>query len=201
MSLFSIYSRICLVINFLGCTKASIGYAESSSRLSKKSSSHLFSSLVRHCLATYPNVAAEMIYTSKEAETEESSAIPESSARSGACSQHNNARNCAVDDLLSMPYAWWKKVNPAYSSLRGSFLSEGPFALWLCDDPLLNEQFSIEIAMNDVPVKKAFSGQKSFAIISGHDSSNDSIADLAKNRNREDFDEMCFINVKKSRHD
>lgn len=186
---------------YLGCTKASIGHAESSSRLSKKSSSHLFSSLVRHCLATYPNIAAETIYACKELDIKEVSAMPEIAARSGECTQYNRARNCAVEDLLSMPYAWWKKVNPAYTSRRDGFLSKGPFALWLSDDPLLNEQFSIELATTDVPVKKAFSGQKSSAIISNNNLSNEAIATLAKNRIREDIDEIPFDNVKKGRHD
>jgi hypothetical protein len=142
-----------------------------------------------------------MMYACKEADIEEASAIPNSTARSGAFSQYNKARNCSVEDLLSMPYAWWKKVNPAYSARRDSFLSEGPFSLWLSDDPLLSEQFSIEIVMNDVPAKKIFSGRSSLTIISDYDISNEAIANLAKSRNREDLDEICLNDLKKSRHD
>jgi hypothetical protein len=141
-----------------------------------------------------------MMYACKEAGIEEASAIPESTARSGAFFQYNKARYCSVEDLLSMPYAWWKKVNPAYSARRDSFLSEGPFSLWLSDDPLLSEQFLIEIAMNDIPVKKIFSGQNSHTVISDYDSSNEAVANLAKSRNREDFDEICLNDIKKSRH-
>lgn len=43
-----------------------------------------------------------------------------------------------------MPYAWWKRADPAYVNNRKNFLSAGPFKLWLCDDPFLNEQFSLE---------------------------------------------------------
>lgn len=193
------FSSLCELI-CIGCTKASIGLAESSSRLSKKSSSHLFSSLVRHCLASYPNVAADMIYARKELDIKKVSTTSDSAAKSGACTQHNMSRNCAVEDFLGKPYAWWKKVNPAYNSRRDSFLSKGPFALWLCDDPLLNDQFSIEIAVNDAPVKKVFTGQKSCANLSDHDSCIEAIANLARDRNHEDCDETCLNGIKKSRH-
>lgn len=47
--------------------------------------------------------------------------------------------------LLAKPYSWWKGINPSYSECRNRFLSNGPFKLWLCDDPCLNE-FSLQIS-------------------------------------------------------
>lgn len=58
-----------------------------------------------------------------------------------------------VEDLLRMPYAWWKRADPAYVNSRKIFLSSGPFKLWLSDDPLVNEQFRLEESSTAAPSK------------------------------------------------
>lgn len=59
----------------------------------------------------------------------------------------------SIEDLLKKPYMWWKKVDIDYSIRRATFLSITPFNLWLCDDPLINEQFSLEIIGHENTVK------------------------------------------------
>jgi hypothetical protein len=51
----------------------------------------------------------------------------------------------SINELLKKPYMWWKKIDVDYSIRRTRFLSMSPFNLWLCDDPLINEQFPLEI--------------------------------------------------------
>ena len=58
-----------------------------------------------------------------------------------------------VEDLLRMPYAWWKRADSAYVDSRKTFLSSGPFKLWLSDDPLVNEQFILEESPMAAPSK------------------------------------------------
>jgi hypothetical protein len=51
----------------------------------------------------------------------------------------------SINELLKKPYMWWKKIDVEYSIRKARFLSISPFNLWLCDDPLINEQFPLEI--------------------------------------------------------
>lgn len=59
----------------------------------------------------------------------------------------------SIEELLKQPYMWWKKVDIDYSIRRATFLSFTPFHLWLCDDPLINEQFPLEIIGHENPFK------------------------------------------------
>ena len=51
--------------------------------------------------------------------------------------------------LFAKPYSWWKGINPSYCESKKKFLSNGPFKLWLCDDPCLNI-FPLQIPPNSL---------------------------------------------------
>lgn len=180
----------------IGTTKASVGQAEGSSRLSRRSSSHLFASLVKNCSNNSNEFNAILFLLSKSlltprndrpamrvAEVMATKAIDEdlSDNRSlvhvdtelegpnnETCRGSNDVTSANIDNatdkisedviiqnyessvekLLEQPYMWWKSVNAEYSMKRARFLSTNPFNLWLSDDPLICEQFPLEIAEN-----------------------------------------------------
>jgi hypothetical protein len=247
------------MIIIIGTTKASVGQAEGSSRLSRRSSSHLFASLIRSYVKNFnelnmPSFLLKSLLTlssirvpdliavkststfyrehsstsSKEHSNDSASIIvnfadgnmidnsgdinidpkvqcpnakalltslndniairdttsvanentigdsgnkhfdpevqcpPAQISRDVDITTHSNTENVSVDatmhknsieELLKQPYMWWKKVDVDYSIKRATFLSITPFNLWLCDDPLINEQFPLEIIGLENPVK------------------------------------------------
>lgn len=69
---------------------------------------------------------------------------PEMRADSNTFDNSTAESSSVLHALLAKPYSWWKRINPSYSECRKRFLSNGPFKLWLCDDPCLNE-FPLQI--------------------------------------------------------
>jgi hypothetical protein len=150
-----------LVTNFFltGCTKASIGQIESSSRLSKKWMSHLFTLLLPKCFdSSDPSALRDFLVmkltecSALNANTLEQSTTSNDSTKGGP-EMSSTSHNCSAESLnvlhalLAKSYSWWKRTNPNYSECRKRFLSNGPFKLWLCDDPCLNE-FPLQIHAN-----------------------------------------------------
>jgi hypothetical protein len=74
---------------------------------------------------------------------------PVMSADSRTSNDSSAESSSVLHALLAKPYSWWKRINPTYSECRKRFLSNGPFKLWLCDDPCLNE-FSLQIPANSL---------------------------------------------------
>lgn len=69
---------------------------------------------------------------------------PASSGNSNTTHDSSAESSSILQALFAKPYSWWKEINPSYSESRKKFLSNGPFKLWLCDDPSLNT-FSLQI--------------------------------------------------------
>ena len=68
---------------------------------------------------------------------------PASSGNGNASHDSSAESSSILQALFAKPYSWWKEINPSYSDSRKKFLSNGPFKLWLCDDPCLNT-FSLQ---------------------------------------------------------
>lgn len=154
------------VTNFFleGCTRASIGQIESSSRLSKKWMCYLFTHILQNCFDfSNPSALRDFLemkltecsalntYTLEQSTTSNDSTKggPEMSADSSTSNNSTAEASSVLHALLAKPYSWWKRINPTYSECRKSFLSNGPFKLWLCDDPCLNE-FPLQIPANSL---------------------------------------------------
>lgn len=163
-----------------------MGQAESSSRLSRRSSSHLFSTLVMRCLSGSSDSVIKTLLNEKLRSNipvqiihkKTVSIISQSVGRMESCNtgtdicstadlseafeltvpviyEKVHANDLRNDDLqkstemiLQQPYNWWKRFDSNYNSRRNTFLSTGPFKLWLSDDPITNDQFPLKIPLN-----------------------------------------------------
>jgi hypothetical protein len=126
--------------------------------------SHLFTLILQKCFdSTDPSTLRDFlvmkltecsalnasILEQSTASNDSTKGGPEMSAESSTSDNCSAESSSVLHALLAKPYSWWKRISPTYSECRMRFLSNGPFKLWLCDDPCLNG-FPLQIPANSL---------------------------------------------------
>ena len=95
--------------------------------------------------------------------------LDEASSDNSNTSHDSSAESLSIlQALFAKPYSWWKGINPSYCESRKKFLSNGPFKLWLCDDPCLNT-FSLQIPPNSLGTTRKKSLRAKHTSTQGHE--------------------------------